>query len=325
VAEIAALAGVGTATVDRILNDRKPFSEHTRERVISALEALRLPRQNKRPAITFLCESGDSFNRALTEAVQAVAWRRQDLSLKTTCFSSADLRITEFVDILRAEAERCDGLVLIAREDTNVVRAARAIKRSGKAIICLATDLPRSARCGYVGSDERGAGAAAAQLIGNLVRSESANILFVSCGNYQAGRDREAGFNAVLERDFPKLKIKRRIDVKNDAAVAHQEVVEHIRKNGKPDVIYSIAGGNSGIGRALEELNIANEVVFVGHELNSNSRKLLMTGTMDYLIGRDQEREVMLSLAMLEAVLDSRPHHDRDMTQVRIISRYTCA
>jgi hypothetical protein len=50
----------------------------------------------------------------------------------------------------------------------------------------------------------------------------------------------------------------------------------------------------------------------------------LRSGVMNYLIGRDQEREVMLSLAMLEAVMEGRPHHDRDTPHVRIISRFTC-
>lgn len=73
------------------------------------------------------------------------------------------------------------------------------------------------------------------------------------------------------------------------------------------------------------ELGIEREVVFVGHELNANSRLLLRSGVMDYLIGRDQEQEVMLVLAMIEAALDGRPHHDCDERQVHIVSKHTCA
>ena len=43
---------------------------------------------------------------------------------------------------------------------------------------------------------------------------------------------------------------------------------------------------------------------------------------MDYLISRDQGREVILSLAMTEAILNGRSHHENDMAQTRIISRF---
>jgi hypothetical protein len=123
---------------------------------------------------------------------------------------------------------------------------------------------------------------------------------------------------------YPHLHICHRIDVRNDPEVAHTAARECIESRGAPNGIYSVAGGNSGVRRALEELELARHVLFVGHELNANSRRLLQSGVMNYLIGRDQEREVMLSLAMLEAVMEGRPHHDRDTPHVRIISRFTC-
>jgi len=324
-AEIAHLAGVGTATVDRVLNARGQVSADMQARVVEALAKLQSPRPPQRRRIAFLCESGDSFNRALTDAVTAVGWRRQDLDLIIRTFSSIEVQLVQFAQEIERVAAEVEGIVLVAREDVHVMRAARAVRRRGKPVICLGTDLPASCRNGYVGSDERAAGAAAAELFGNLIRRDNARILFIHCDTYHAAKDREDGFRAVLDQDFSHLRVSHRLDVHNDAQIAYAEVLAHILTTGAPDGIYSVAGGNSGIGRALEEAGVARDVVFIGHELNANSRVLLRSGAMDYLIGRDQEREVMLSLTMLEAAMDGRPHHDRDTPQVRIISRHTCA
>jgi LacI family transcriptional regulator len=324
VVEIADLAGVGTATVDRVLNMRGQVSDDMRHRVMEALVRLQARTEKKR-RITFICESGDSFNRSLTEAVGAVGWRRQDLELAVRTFPSMEVQLVHFAQEIEREAESTDGIVLVAREDAHVVRAASAVRRRGKPVVCLATDLKPFCRNGFVGSDEFAAGAAAAELLGKLIRQQDGRILFIHCGTYHAAKDREDGFRAALAQDFPHLSIIDRLDVRNDPQVAHDAVLDHIRQRGAPEGIYSVAGGNSGVGRALEDAGIATQVVFIGHELNANSRALLKSGAMDYLIGRDQEREVMLALAMIEAAIDGRPHHDRDTTQVRIISKHISA
>ena len=239
-------------------------------------------------------------------------------------FSSFEVQLIPFAQQIEREADLSDGIVIVSREDTTVMRAARAIMRRGKPVVCLATDLPRSCRSGFVGSDERSAGKAAAGLMGDLIRTEDSQILLVVCGAYHAANDREDGFRSALHDEFPHLRIEHRVDVRNDPEMAYGEVKKFVAEHGAPAGIYSIAGGNSGIGRALVELGIGREVVFIGHELNTNSRSLLRSGVMDYLIGRDQEQEVMLSLAMMEAALDGRPHRDRDERQVRIICKHTC-
>ena len=112
-------------------------------------------------------------------------------------------------------------------------------------------------------------------LLGDLIRSDDGRVLFIACGAYDAAKDREDGFRSALQEEFPHLRIEHRVDVRNDPELAYAEVKKFVAEHGPPAGIYSIAGGNSGIGRALVELGIAREVIFVGHELNANSRSLL--------------------------------------------------
>ena len=70
--EIAAVSGVGTATVDRVLNGRPGVREATRLRVLQAVDELSRPEATA-PArswrIAFLSESGPSFNQTLDAAI----------------------------------------------------------------------------------------------------------------------------------------------------------------------------------------------------------------------------------------------------------------
>lgn len=325
VPEIARRAGVGTATVDRVLNGRANVSAATATRVLTALAELRQPKAEKQRRITVLSESGDSFNRSLEDAVAAVARRRQDLAFDVHTFSSMDVRILSLAQQIERLSQGADGMILVAREDPAIVRAARAVKRRGTPVVCLATDLPESCRHAFVGSNEFGAGAAAAGLIGDLLGKDGGDVLLIVCGDYLAAKDRETGFRHVLEDLCPSVRIVERADVRNDPEIARAAVVAHIDRFGPPDAIYSIAGGNSGIGRALQECELVGQVTFVGHELNSNSRLLLKAGQMTYLIARDQEQEVMLGISVLDSIFAGHPFSAREERPARILSRHVGA
>src|SRR3954454_3963535 len=93
--EIARVSGVGTATVDRVLNGRGSVREATRSKVLAAVDALNGGASPEpvaappRPRIAFLTESGPSFNRTLQEAVEAYAAGREDVACTFAAVASA--------------------------------------------------------------------------------------------------------------------------------------------------------------------------------------------------------------------------------------------
>jgi ABC-type sugar transport system substrate-binding protein len=62
-----------------------------------------------------------------------------------------------------------------------------------------------------------------------------------------------------------------------------------------PDLagIYNIGVAAAGVARALKEMNRAHDVVFIGHGLTSDTRSLLMEGTMDAVITQNQLNTMM--------------------------------
>ena len=327
VAQIAAAAGLGTATVDRVLNGRDGVRAATRERVVRALRGLSEPAPAGQPAghrIVFICESGASFNRTLEEQLTHRAAAHPSLRCQFVGMSTATVEPVRFAQLLERVAADADALVVVAREDLTINRALRAVTARGVPVVCLTTDLPTSGRIAYVGSDQVSAGSTAAYLLGRLVGAQPGKILIVVSAPYRGQEEREIGFRRVLRAEFGHLEVVDRVNSNDDPGWSHRNLRTYIEENGPPAGVYNVAGGNLGIARALAESGLAGKTVFIGHELNANSRMLLECGQMDVVIGHDVAAEIETALDYVGAVLQRRPPPTVVPSGVRVYTKYNC-
>lgn len=326
--DIARAAGVGTATVDRVLNERGRVREATRRRVLEALTGLADTAarggQTAQWRIAVLNESGSSFNGSMQRAVEDYAARHPDIAFSLSATHTADFQAPDFVEAIEHAAREADGLIVVAREDLAVNRAIRAVMARGVPVVCVTTDLPSSHRLAYVGSDQTAAGGTAAYLMGRVVGPRSGNILLVFSAPYRAQEERELGFRRVLRSEFTHLRVEERVSSNDDVDFSYRNVRKYIQDHGAPVGIYNVAAGNLGIARALRDEGLAGQVVFIGHELNTNSRMALEAGEMDFVIGHDLDREVTLSVEALGAALGRGPAPRTTQTKVRIYTKYNC-
>lgn len=330
ITEIARVAGVGTATVDRIVNGRSGVREPTRQRVLEALAKLTAPvkeaggTESQHHRVAFLSDSGGSFNATLEAAVWERVAKRQDIEASFNAITTAQVDPIKFANLIERTAESSDALIVVVREDLTVSRAIRNVISRGVPVICLTTDLPTSGRTAYVGSDQTGAGATAAYLMGKLIRNPEGNILLVYSAPYRAQEERELGFRRVLRSEFPMLRVHERVNSNDDTDYVYRNVVRYIEDHGAPAGIYNVAGGNIGIGKALKEFGLDGGTVFIGHELNANSRLLLETGVMSFAIGHDVAHEIEIALDCIKKVMSRQMLEPPPLTCVRIYTKYSC-
>ncbi|AYG57550.1 LacI family DNA-binding transcriptional regulator [Rhizobium jaguaris] len=329
IAEIAKFAGVGTATVDRVLNGRNSVKEATRVKVMDAVSRLTSTpsstnAQPRQRVIHFLSDSGTSYNRSLELA--AVRYQNENPTIECTFegVNTSEVHPVSFAQKIERAAGDCDGLVVVAREDLTINRALRNVSKKIP-LVCLTTDLPNSGRLAYVGNDQTIGGATAAHLMGRLVGQREGKILIVFSAPYRVQEERELGFRRVLRSDFSYLDIEDRLNSNDDGSYSHKNLMQYIESHGPPLGIYNVAGGNFGIGQAIEESGLASKTVFIGHELNSNSRTLLETGLMDIVIGHDVHHEVVLAVRCIEAALDRNPLPTLSPTEIKIYTKYNCS
>lgn len=285
--EIAALAGVGTASVDRVLNNRPGVKEKTRQRVMAAYDKLTLERAARQTLdLRLFCESGVSFNDAMMRAAEQVNRTVAGVLLTPHMVPTSEMNPTTFARQIEQEGAAADGVLLVAREHPAINRAARKLGGMGVPVVCLTTDLPSARRAAYVGNDQYAAGSVAAQLIGQILGGTRSRILLMMSETFRCQQEREMGFRRVLRAEFPHLRIEERVISDDRPETTLQQLRTHFDANGLPDAVYNVAGANRGVAMALNEF-AGRDTIFVGHELTPHSRALLEQGVMDYVISHD--------------------------------------
>jgi LacI family transcriptional regulator len=275
--------------------------------------------------LKLLADSGRSFIEAAGNAASQYSHQYPTVSIETEVYVSFAVDPIEFAAQIERAASAADGILLVAREHPAINDAVRSVTSRGTPVICLTTDLPTSGRTAYVGSDQYVSGATAGWLCGRMLPgAEPGRVLFVYSVPFRCHQDREQGFRNILRSEFPHLSIDEKVSSNESADVVHEAVMRYIEKNGPPAAIYNVSGANLGVGKALEDANISHSTVFIGHELNYNSRSLLERGIMDVTIGHDFEREISLAVDCVKMAQQGVQPVNR-ITQSQVFTRFNCA
>ena len=141
---------------------------------------------------------------------------------------------------------------------------------------------------------------------------------------YRCQQERELGFRKILRSEFPNLIIKESIFNLDTPEESYKYVKKYIKENGAPLGIYNIAGGNLGVAKAISEMDLQQDIIFVGHELNKNSRDLLENNKMDFVIGHDVELEIKTAFDKIinfDSEVENKTFYYSD---ILIFNRYNC-
>jgi LacI family transcriptional regulator len=275
--------------------------------------------------LRLLAESGKSFNQAASEAADRYWTENPDVEFHTELHISHSVDAEEMAHRISTVAVDSDGILLVAREHPAVNRAVQDAISRGTPVVCLTSDLPASGRTAFVGSDQYASGSMAGWLCGRLLpRNQVGQVLFVCSVPFRCQLDREQGFRQVLRSDFPMLSIEERVGSDESVEMTYEAIRRHIANSGPPAAIYNVSGANLGIGRALEDEGLAGKTVFVGHELNANSRMLLEKGIMDATIGHNFDREISLAVDCIR-MAQTGVQPTSQITPSPLFTRYNCA
>jgi LacI family transcriptional regulator, galactose operon repressor len=311
IVEIARLAGVGTATVDRVLNKRQNVSPATKQRVEQAKAAIETsePVQTRsrpwRLKVFLPGEAGPS-----TEYLAACF---QEFGAKGNatieCIFTKKMEPAVLARKLQACAgQGIDAIAFQALDDPRVRHAVEELAQLNIHCLTLISGLETPALAGFVGMDNRAAGRTAGYLMGRMERQKGA-VAVVSGGQiYRVHEDREMGFRTCLRRDFPHLEVVSTYSGHDDIEGNYTEVSKILES--QPDLvgIYNVGGGNEGIARALKEAGRLDAVTFFGHNLTSKTQSYLLDGTMDLILHQNMKRAAGRAVDALIARLENRPY-----------------
>lgn len=318
--DVAATAGVSLATVDRVLNRRKGVKPRTVERVLKAAVALGYMEAEERerlsgprpPNVAFLLpKGGNPYLRLLGDKVRAIAETSLRDDVPVRCFFIESFDAGALATALRHHARWADGIAFMAVDHPLVREAAEEVAAGGTRLITIVSDLPHPGREAYIGLDNQAAGRTAALLLGRFCRVREGSVALVAGSrNYRAHAEREMGFLSLIEEAHPGLRVVGMREGHDDRNENYRHTLSLLEQN--PDLvgIYNVGGASDGIGRALREQGKGGDVVFIGHGLTGDTRRLLIEGTMDVVINSDPDQTIAQTLARFSRPPDAPSNGD---------------
>lgn len=301
-AEVARRAGVGLATVDRVLNERGSVSPATERRVIEAAQALGLRRILPTPHArqvrieVILARAITPFMQRLTLAMGQVA-ETLDRSI-TVQRTSLDMSDPASV-APRILSSRADGIIVYCEEHRANVAAIAASQAAGRPVICVVTDVPEAPRAAYVGIDHAKAGRTAGFFAAHMLRRRCRAIVISTSEGFRAHRQRIDGFRDALALHNPDIAVTSGLITGDDQDRAYHLVAEALR--GGPDIaaVYNTGGGNRGAALAIRDAGRTGATLFLGHELTEETRVLLRGGEMTVTIDQAPELQARRAIDLM--------------------------
>lgn len=318
--DVAARAGVSTATVDRVLHAREGVSERSRERVQAAvhdlgfgrLEGVALPTGRGPLRFAFLLPEGESgFTRSLLDAIGRSPAALTDVEVLPDVRRLPMGGGRAVIDALDAlDPAEVDGVALFSGDTPGVRQAIDAAIERGVAVVTLVTDIPGSRRRHYVGIDNFAAGRVAATLTGRFAGPRRGPVAMIAGGPRQRDQlERQLGFEGVIAERFGHLEVLPLLHGDTRPDTNRGIAVELLRSH--PDLvgIYSLSAGNASLLQGLDDAaraagrraSAARRPLLVAHELSPAVREALIDGRVDAVIAQDVDHIARSAVRVLRA------------------------
>ena len=309
IADVARLAGVSTATVDRVLNDRGGVNAEKAARALSAARRLKLDRNLTRRYSRVLCiavliqSSANPFHEALREAFASVGRAYADLNLQFLIQHIAPGDARGIAAAVRDAGAHHDGLIISSPDDARISLAIHQIAKS-LPVIALATDLPDSGRRAYVGPDDRAGGRVAGDLMGRFLGGSGGDIVMIAgLLSVRGHKAREVGFREVLAEHYPACRLTAVLESGENAERAGLLTLQAICDNPAIRGVYHATSGAREVVAALGTVRRDRAIALVSHELTAERRALLKARAIDALIDQNPEFEVRAATELMARFL----------------------
>lgn len=313
--QVAQQAGVSVATVDRVLNRRSGVRPETAARVNDVIRQLsyqpdslasRLARVHSRRFGFILPGGGNVFFKAVEAELQLNTYRCKQDGLEIQILYADVFDGQRLADALDNLGNDYDGIAVVALDHPAVREAIDTLVARGVHVVTLVSDLPGSRRSRFVGIDNHAAGRTAASLIGRFTAGRNGRVgLIAGSLALRDHAEREYGFEQVLSQEFGNLEALPPLEGFDDDRQARNVAARLLESECNMVALYSAGAGTAGIIQAIEDHDAG--IVFVAHELNADTRRALIRGTVDAVINQNAAHEVRSTLRVLQALCNDKP------------------
>ena len=310
--DVARRAGVGVATVDRVINRRAPVRPDTAQRVLVAAEAVgfrrvglirrRLGKPTRPPTLGFVLQSAQSpFYRVLGDALRQATLTLPEPGAPPVLSFGDDLTPRRVAQRIVELGQSCDAVAVVAADHPQITQAVEAVSAQGVPVFALVSDLTAPSLAGYVGVDNRKVGHTAAWTMSHLCRPGKVGLILGS-HRYLCQEQCEVSFRSWLRESAPGFQVLESMVSLEDVGLARATTQELLHLH--PDLVgvYVAGGGVEGVIDALREAQ-RPDLVAVCHDLTDVTRQAVLDGCVTLLLSHPYEwMATRLCEAMVAAV-----------------------
>lgn len=275
--EIANALGISIGTVDRALHGRQGISLKTRAKVLKmaakldykpniAARSLKL-NQRLRLAV-HLPEQIACFFDPVREGISAAAEAVVGGVRVKLDFRSYPRLGEGDIEKLEADlADKFDGFILAVGNQSHIDPVLRKLADRHIAVMCVASDAPRSPRLASVSVDSSVSGGIAAELLARTVPRGGSVVPITGDLNTQDHVEKLRGFAGTLATFAPHLQLLPSIESHESPEEAYRETVALLRRKPRPDGIYINTANSLPVLRALQEHGLLGKIQVVTTDL----------------------------------------------------------
>lgn len=295
IADLAEAAGVGVATVDRVLNGRAPVKAETARRVLEAAEAIgfhasgllrkRLEEQAVPRVLGFLLQRRtEEFYRILGSELAAATRACPRIRGKAVVEYLDDLSPANVARRLEQMGQAVDALAFVAADHPKVSKAIEMLRQEGLPAFALLSDVSAAGRAGFIGIDHRKAGRSAAWTIARLARRPGDVAILVGSHRYLGHELSEISFRSYFRESAPDFRLLETVASLESAQFAHEAILDLLKRNPGLVGIYVAGGGMEGVIAGLRDHGAFHDIVVICNELIADTREALLDGVIDMVI-----------------------------------------
>lgn len=268
---------------------------------------------------------GNAFYKDVISGLEAAEAEFRDsglsVTLKTMRGYSEDTQIALLDELVK---DGVQALVLAPINSRSITTKVNAIVKKGIPVITANTDLEKSKRLCYVGTDYEKSGRIAAGLLGLVSDKDPLNTVVITGSIHILGHNQRIhGIHAAAREHYPFIQILDICETFDDLGRAYTITSEILEKYPDLDAVYMTAGGVAGACRAIVDAGKAGRIRLLTHDNTSESRPYLEAGVISATICQDPFQQGYLPIKLFfDYFLDKKaPSQERIYTQNDILIR----
>lgn len=300
--EIAALANVSRATVDKVIHNRPGIKKETRERVQAILDnvnyqpnligkALVMSKNPVKVGIVLTPEY-NSFIQVLLGGIKKGQKEFAPFGFEVIVKMLVSLESAELISILNElENMNIAGLALLPINSPQVIQKIHQMQEKGIKILTFNSMLEDIKGFRYIGQDHVKAGFVAGGLMEKLLPDGGKIGVIISSKTLSCHPDRLNGFRKRLlecRNPIEIVEISENQDKKEDAFVI---ALGYLNKYPDLDGIYMSGNGSDGVKNAMTVASVTHPLKIISHDLVPETEALLKEGIIDFVISQNAREQ----------------------------------